>query len=233
MNKILLTDNSIVISEEGVNRSTNVQELRTLFPVRRESLVLPNGTVRYSRLGVRQHFLLETPLQKRRIFLSNRSRNTVSMVWWPPSLWSIFLDEQGVMDIKVVFLNKSFHESDMSAEIYYSPYGNHYADTKICWNRMELPIIHKEMDIERVPSMFFDSIFNGDLRKRVLEDTGRLWTPSLGRMVTWGSQDAFLPTLLHEEGANRELRNQIARVRMTTLREFIETRDNEFKNNRQ
>lgn len=232
MNRILLTEKSIFISEEGVNRSTSIQELRTMFPLKRESLVLPNGTIRYSRKGARQHFLLETPLQKRRIYISTRSRDNETKVWWPPSIWSVILDEQGVMDIKIVFLNQSFYESDESSPTYLSPYGNQYGNTGICWSNIQLPIIHKEMDIERIPSLFFDSIFNGDLRHRVALSSGALDKPSLGRLVGWGSKDSFLPTLLHEENTEIVLKNQTHSNEAGNLGHFLQKRDRDFKGHR-
>lgn len=229
MKKILVTNNSLAISENGKSRATDLQELRNLFPVQQKSVVLPTGTVSYARKGVNQHFLLETPLQKRRIYSTHDSRDVMRIVLWPPSLWSIIVDAEGEMLIFMVFLNQSFYDSDDAAPTYLSPYGNHYSGTDVCWSRMVLPKIYKATDVERVPSLFFDSIFNGDILHSRRTASGQERETSLSFMLSNGEQDDFRSTLLHEAEASYTLLNQVTYAGMTTLGSFIKSRQIYFK----
>lgn len=228
MKKILLTNNSLAISEDGKERATDLVELRSLFPVQKKSVVLPTGTVYYSKKGVKQHFLLETPLQKRRIYSTHDRREFERTVWWPPSLWSIIIDAEKEMHIHMVFLNQSFHESEDSSPTYYSPYGNHYGETNICWDEMVLPKIYKETDLERVPSLFFDSIFNGDILHGMMSGGTHIGT-SLRMMLESGENDEFLDTLLHKDGASPELLNAVDGGGMRTMGSFIRSQKTYFR----
>lgn len=229
MKKILLTNNSLAISEDGIERATDLVELRSLFPVQKKSVVLPTGTVYYSKKGVKQHFLLETPLQKRRIYSTHDRREFERTVWWPPSLWSIIIDAEKEMTIHMVFLNQSFHESEDSSLTYYSPYGNHYEGTHICWDEVVLPKIYKETDLERVPSLFFDSIFNGDILHTTRDSQGDIRCTSLRFMLESGENDEFLDTLLHKDRASTVLLNDVEERGMKTMGSFIRSQKTYFR----
>lgn len=53
--------------------------------------------------------------------------------------------------------------SDESGRLYYYPYGNVYADAKICWGGNVLPNIKSLKDFEYLVSLFFSAPTNEDL----------------------------------------------------------------------
>lgn len=235
MDKIFLSKDSIIVTEDGVEKLSSIQHLRQRFPARNTAIDLPNHTISFTRKKDCRHIFLETPLQKHTTQVKLRN-NGLSIerrsLWWPPSLWSVIIKPDGSVIANMAFMDKPFRESNEEDSLYVSPYGNQYKHGEICWGNATIPTIYSLQDVERIPYMFFDSIFNGDLLPKLnsQEDNGRYDFDGSKRRFDSGERESFLPNLLHHEGVDGINNYFVEDSDRSTIKDFIQKEKRLFLN---
>lgn len=235
MDKIFLSNDSIVVTENGVQKLSSIHALRQRFPSRNTAIDLPNHTISFTRKKEYRHIFLETPLQKHTTQVKLRNNGLVierKELWWPPSLWSVIIQPDGTVEAHMAFMDKPFRESNEEDSLYVSPYGNQYKHGEICWGHATIPTIYSLQDVERIPYMFFDSIFNGDLLPTLKsqEDNGRYDLNGSRRRFVSGERESFLPSLLHHEGVDGINNHFVEDSERGTIKGFIQSEKRLFSN---
>lgn len=233
MDKIFLSKDSIIVTEDGVEKLSSIQHLRQRFPARNTAIDLPNHTISFTRKKDCRHVLIEMPLHKHTTQVKLRNNGLAierRKLWWPPSLWSVIVKPDGSIFVEMIFMDKPFRESSGEDFAYVSPYGNQYAYGEVCWGNATLPTIYSLQDIERIPYMFFDSIFNGDLLPTMMSEAnnGNYSLERSRRRFSSGERESFLPNLLHDENVDVINNHLMQDSTKRTIDDFVEKEKTKF-----
>jgi len=170
-------DALVIMEQNGVKtqKTISIEDLasRLASTHKLSTGILPKGTRYYSGSALNYIIGIEVASRKRMFMADFYNRRELAEakglkykpnnieVCFPPTLFIFNVKNLKLSDTKVFALKQTLvKEDDM---LYRFPFGNTYADGRICWGNNKIPSIKNPFCLIEVMSLFLDSPFNGDL----------------------------------------------------------------------
>lgn len=125
--------------------------------------ILPSGAKLYSGSSSAYSLWIEVPAKVRPLETPGNDRRDRStyLVPFPRMLFKFQVTSMNIVDTRAFCLKNPFESNDDI--VYRFPYGNTYADGRVCWGGVRTPRITSPIQLASLITMFFQSEFNGDL----------------------------------------------------------------------
>lgn len=158
---------TVTVNENGIEKQKNIsyEDLERIFcnNMNISTGILPQRCVYYEKGDVGYFAILQ--VNSGVIDASYHRRGDTQITRYrvpiPYTYFGVVVKNTKIVFSGCVCAEKLF--TDLNIPIFRYPYGNVFADTRICWGANQLPDIPQPRFLSNIPDLFFNAPYNGDL----------------------------------------------------------------------